>query len=78
MEIISPGRLPNSMTIEKMLAGQRSSRNPIIMEVLRNYGYVDARAMGGGVKVVPLTPALTGKTPQFELTEDYLKTVLYR
>lgn len=32
----------------------------------------------GGVKVVPLTPALTGKTPQFELTEDYLKTVLYR
>ncbi len=47
MEIISPGRLPNSMTIEKMLAGQRSSRNPIIMEVLCNYGYVDARGMGG-------------------------------
>lgn len=72
LEIISQVRLPNSMTIEKMLADQRSPRNPIIMEVLRDYGYVDARGMGG-VKVVPLTLALTGKTPQFELSEDYLK-----
>ena len=47
LEIISPGRLPNSMTIEKMLADQRSPRNPIIMEVLCDYGYVDARGMGG-------------------------------
>ncbi|MEK8019539.1 MAG: RNA-binding domain-containing protein, partial [Candidatus Parabeggiatoa sp.] len=33
-EIISPGALQNSMTIEKMLAGQRSPRNILIMEVL--------------------------------------------
>ena len=57
MEIISQGRLPNSMTIEKMLADQRSPCNPIIMEVLCDYGYVDARGMGGRKKVVPLTPA---------------------
>ncbi len=78
LEIISPGTLPNSMTIEKMKAGQRSPRNTIVMEVLRDYGYVDSRGMGVRTKIVPLTKALTGKEPEFELTEDYLKTVLYR
>ena len=48
------------------------------MEVLRDYGYVDYRGMGVRTKIVPLTKALTGKEPEFELTEDYLKTVLYR
>ncbi len=78
LEIISPGMLPNSMTIEKMMAGQRSPRNTIIMEVLRDYGYVDYRGMGVRTKIVPLTRQLSGKDPEFELTDDYLKTVLYR
>ncbi|WP_404360212.1 RNA-binding domain-containing protein [Methylotuvimicrobium sp. KM1] len=78
LEVISPGALPNSMTVEKMKAGQRSPRNTIVMEVLRDYGYVDYRGMGVRTKIVPLTKALTGKEPEFESTEDYLKTVLYR
>jgi ATP-dependent DNA helicase RecG len=77
-EIISPGALPNSMTIEKMKAGQRSPRNTLIMEVLRDYGYVDYRGMGVRTKIVPLTRALTGKEPEFVVTDDYLKTTLYR
>tara|TARA_R110001592_G_scaffold221139_2_gene475835 strand:+ start:44523 stop:45743 length:1221 start_codon:yes stop_codon:yes gene_type:complete len=77
-EVISPGALPNSMTIEKMKAGQRSPRNTLIMEVLRDYGYVDYRGMGVRTKIVPLTKALTGKDPEFVVTDDYLKTVLYR
>jgi ATP-dependent DNA helicase RecG len=78
LEVISPGALPNSMTIEKMKAGQRSPRNPLIMEVLRDYGYVDYRGMGVRTKVVPLTLAHTGKEPSFVATDDYLETVLYR
>lgn len=77
-EVISPGALPNSMTIEKMKAGQRSPRNTLIMEVLRDYGYVDYRGMGVRTKIVPLTRALTGKEPEFVATDDYLKTTLYR
>jgi len=77
-EVISPGALPNSMTVEKMKAGQRMPRNTIIMEVLRDYGYVDYRGMGVRTKIVPLTRALTGKDPEFILTDDYLKTVLHR
>jgi ATP-dependent DNA helicase RecG len=77
-EVISPGALPNSMTVEKMKAGQRSPRNTIVMEVLRDYGYVDYRGMGVRTKIVPLTRQLTGKDPDFIVTDDYLKTVLYR
>ena len=46
LEVLSPGALQNSMTVEKMIAGQRSPRNPSIFGVLRDYGYVDARGMG--------------------------------
>ncbi len=78
LEVTSPGTLTNSMTVEKMKAGQRSPRNVLIMEVLRDYGYVDYRGMGVRTKIVPLTRALTGKDPEFLLTDDYLKTILYR
>jgi ATP-dependent DNA helicase RecG len=78
LEIISPGTLPNSMSIEKMKAGQRSPRNPLIMEVLRDYGYVDYRGMGVRTKIVPLTRAHTGKDPDFFVTDDFLKTILHR
>jgi ATP-dependent DNA helicase RecG len=78
LEVISPGTLPNGMSIEKMKAGQRSPRNLLIMEVLRDYGYVDYRGMGVRTKIVPLTRAHTGKEPDFSLTDDYLKTTLYR
>ncbi len=75
-EIISPGALQNSMTIEKMLAGQRSPRNILIMEVLRDYGYVDYRGMGIRTKVIPLMRRINNAEPIFEATEDYVKTVL--
>lgn len=73
LEITSPGALQNSMTVEKMLAGQRSPRNPILVEVCRDYGYVDARGMGVRRKIVPLV-----KDARFEATEDFLKVVLPR
>lgn len=78
LEVISPGALPNSMSVEKMMAGQRSPRNPLIMEVLRDYGYVDYRGMGVRTKIVPLTRAHSGRDPDFVATEDHLKTTLYR
>ena len=76
LEITSPGTLPNSMTLEKMLAGQRSPRNPIIAEIMRDYGYVDMRGMGVRRKIVPLTRDYTGKDAGFELTDDYLRVTL--
>ncbi len=76
LEVISPGALQNSMTVAKMIAGQRSPRNPLIMEILRDYGYVDARGMGVRTKVIPLMRQHNGAEPIFEASEDYLKIVL--
>jgi len=78
IEVISPGALQNSMTVEKMKAGQRSPRNPLVVEVLRDYGYVDARGMGVRTKVIPLMKQHNQTEPVFEATEDFLKTDLFR
>lgn len=78
LEVISPGKLQNAMTVGKMIAGQRSPRNTLIMEVLRDYGYVDSRGMGVRTKIIPLMKQLNRKEPIFEATDDYLKTILPR
>ncbi len=77
LEVISPGALPNSMTVEKMVGGRRTPRNTIIMEVLRDYQYVDARGMGIRTKVIPIMRKFNGTEPEFEATEDFLKTTLF-
>ena len=77
LEVTSPGALQNSMTVEKMIAGQRSPRNSLIVEVLRDYGYADARGMGIRKKVIPLLKEHNGTEPHFQATEDYLKVTLY-
>lgn len=76
LEVISPGSLQNSMTVEKMIAGQRYTRNTIIMEFMRDYGYVDFRGMGLRTKVIPLMRSHNGCEPIFEATEDYVKVIL--
>ena len=75
LEVTSPGALQNSMTIKKMIAGQRSARNPLIVEVLRDYGYVDARGMGVRNKIIPLLRK-RGVEPEFIATEDYVKVMM--
>ncbi len=76
LEVTSPGAMQNSMTVEKMLAGQRSARNPIIVEIMRDYRYVDSRGMGVRRKIVPLTRDYSGKDPIFDLTDDYLRVTI--
>jgi ATP-dependent DNA helicase RecG len=76
LDIKSPGALQNLMTVEKMLAGQRSPRNPILVEVMRDYGYVDARGMGVRRKIVPLVRELSGEEARFEATDDFLLVTL--
>lgn len=51
-EIISPGRLPNTVTIDKMRQGYRATRNELIKEVLRDYRYIEATGMGVPRKIV--------------------------
>ena len=78
LEVLSPGALQNTMTVEKMVAGQRSPRNTLIVEALRDYGYVDARGMGVRNKIIPLLRAHNRTEPDFVATEDHLRVIMHR
>ncbi len=76
LEILSPGALQNTMTVKKMIAGQRSQRNSLIVGTLCNYGYVDARGMGVRNKIIPLMREQNETDPEFIATEDYLRLIM--
>lgn len=68
LEIISPGRLPNTVTVEKMRAGYRASRNELIKEVLRDYRYIEATGLGVPRKLIEGMRTHNGTEP--DLIED--------
>ena len=74
LEVQSPGRLPNTVTTEGMKAGVRYARNQTLVNVMRDYGYVDARGMGVRNKIVPGMRAHNGTEPDL-IEEEYRFTV---
>ena len=74
LEIESPGRLPNSVTIESMKTGIRHSRNQNLVNVLRDYGYVESRGMGVFNKIIPAMLAHNGTEPEL-IEKEYSFTV---
>lgn len=52
LEVISPGRLPNTVTVEKMRHGYRATRNELVKEVLRDYRYIEATGLGVPRKII--------------------------
>ncbi len=76
MEVVSPGALPNGMTVEKILAGQQAPRNSNMVRILRDYGLMDDRGMGIRRQVVPLMREQNGAEPRFEAHEDYFSVTL--
>jgi len=52
LEIISPGRLPNGITPQRMITGCRSARNQLLKDVMRDYDYLEHMGMGIPRKIV--------------------------
>jgi ATP-dependent DNA helicase RecG len=77
LEIISPGRLPNTVTIERMKAGCRATRNELIKEVLRDYHYVEATGLGVPRKIIAGMFKHNGTEPGL-IEEEYSFTVTLR
>lgn len=50
----------------------------LIVDVLRNYGYADARGMGVRNKIIPLLKAHNNTEPSFIATEDHLRLIMRR
>ena len=74
LEIQSPGRPPNTVTVERMKAGVRYARNQTLVNVLRDYGYVEARGMGVRNRIVPGMRAHNGTEPDL-IAEEHRFTV---
>lgn len=74
IEVVSPGRLPNSVTVEKMRDGCRASRNELIKETLRDYRYIEANGLGVPRRIVRGMREHNGTEPDL-IEEEHRFTV---
>jgi len=74
IEVISPGRLPNTVTIEKLKVGVSYSVNPVISKFMENMGYIDK--LGRGIPMVYNESKKIGKTLELkEIGEEFKVTL---
>ena len=74
LEIISPGRLPNGITPERMRVGCRAARNQLLKDVMRDYGYLEHMGMGIPRKIIKGMREHNGTEP--DLIEDGERFIL--
>lgn len=74
LEIVSPGRLPNGITPERMRAGTRAARNQLLKDVMRDYGYLEHMGMGIPRKIIAGMQKHNNTVP--ELIEDQERFIL--
>lgn len=74
LEIISPGRLPNGITPERMRTGCRAARNQLLKDVMRDYRYLEHMGMGVPRKIITGMMAHNGSMP--DLIEEPERFIL--
>ena len=75
LEVISPGRLPNTITIEKLSAGVSYAVNPIVVKFMENLNYMDK--LGRGLPMVFIEAQKIGKQVVFQEIGEEFKVTLY-
>ncbi len=79
LEVISPGRLPNGVTVEKMKQGVvRVARNELLKEILRDYGYVEHYGMGVRNRIIESMRAHNATEPDLIEEEDRFVVRLWK
>lgn len=78
LEIVSPGRLPNTVTPEKMREGCRATRNQVVMDTLRDYGYIENAGLGVPRKIVHGMREHNGTEPDLVEEEDRFTVRLWK
>ncbi len=74
IEFISPGKLPNTVTIEKLKAGVSYAVNPVIVKFMENLRYIDK--LGRGIPMVCKEVEKNNKQVIFkELGEEFKVTL---
>lgn len=74
LEVISPGRLPNTVTIEKLPVGTSFARNPVLVRLMENLGYVDK--LGRGLPMVWQEARKLGQQVEFIESGEEFRVIL--
>lgn len=78
IEVISPGRLPNGITPDRMRAGCRAARNQLLKDVMRDYRYLEHMGMGVPRKIVKLMREHNGTEPDLIADKEQLTVRLWK
>ena len=74
VEFISPGRLPNTVTVEKLIVGTSYARNPLLVRFMENLGYMDR--LGRGLPMVYRETKNLNKSIEFIDDGEYFRVIL--
>lgn len=74
LQVISPGRLPNTVSIEKLAVGTSFARNPLLVRLMENLGYMDK--LGRGLPMVCQEAKKLGKRIDFEESGEEFRVTL--
>ena len=74
IEFISPGRLPNTVTIEKLKNGVSYAVNPVIVKFMENLRYIDK--LSRGIPMVCHEAGRLGFEPVFQETGEEFQVIL--
>ena len=79
LEVISPGRLPNGVTVDKMREGVvRVARNELLKEILRDYRYIEHQGMGVRNRIIESMRRHNGTEPDLEEEDDRFVVRLWK
>ncbi len=73
--VISPGKLPNTVTVEKLKAGVSYAVNPVIVKFMENLRYIDK--LGRRLPLVYQATQKRGKEVLFEEIGEEFKVTLF-
>ena len=77
IEVLNPGNLPNTVTIENIKYGIHVERNPIIVSYLTKLGKMSQ--IGTGIpRLIQMVRKATGKDPLFEEMDNQFKVTVLR
>lgn len=79
LEVISPGRLPNGVTVAKMREGVvRVARNELLKEILRDYRYIEHQGMGVRNRIIESMHRHNNTEPDLEEQDDRFVVRLWK
>lgn len=74
IEVRSPGRLPNTVTLESIKISDSFARNPVLVKYLNNYGFIDD--LGRGVPLMIHKMEEIGGEAELEIVgEEFIVTL---